>query len=429
MAPITMQMIRSRAEHNEGMLSTLEEVALHQQNIEKIELLGTLCRHLKIVYLQNNLIGKLQNLHKLKELEYLNMAVNNIVKIENLQRCESLTRLDLTVNFVDKAGLLSVHSLEANYHLADLFLLGNPCADWPGYRPYIVAALPQLKRLDGQDITPTERILANQQYLELKAKLREELIAEGIDPDKAAEVEDDGLFDEEIEEVGVQDENGEMVRPWCRETRILEHRESEKLRLEGEEKKKASTKKLFDEPAGNKKLTRRDDFPEIQEGERIWQKNEGDFDWSMKETEDGAALVLEVRVGKYMDTSLIKADVQPQYVRLLIKGRLFQLELGAEVFPDRSIATRSKATGALLMTMPKVDPKQLTIYGLGTGEGTEAPGIVSLSADGAKGKPAAKKNAGGNKKDDFVIKEAHKATLQMVDDLSLEDDDDYVPSL
>ncbi len=48
------------------MVSTLEEVALHQQNIEKIEFLGQLCPKLKILYLQNNLIGKIQNLHKLK---------------------------------------------------------------------------------------------------------------------------------------------------------------------------------------------------------------------------------------------------------------------------------------------------------------------------------------------------------------------------
>lgn len=48
------------------MLSTLEEVALHQQNIEAIELLGQLCPKLRILYLQNNLIGKIQQLHKLK---------------------------------------------------------------------------------------------------------------------------------------------------------------------------------------------------------------------------------------------------------------------------------------------------------------------------------------------------------------------------
>ncbi|EFJ41202.1 hypothetical protein VOLCADRAFT_68532 [Volvox carteri f. nagariensis] len=132
------------------MISTLEEVALHQQNIEKIELLGQLCPKLKILYLQNNLIGKIQNLHKLKELEYLNMAVNNVTKLQNLQRCESLKKLDLTINFIGKAGLLTVESLRANIHLEELFLLGNPCTDWHGYRHYVVAKLPQLKKLVGR---------------------------------------------------------------------------------------------------------------------------------------------------------------------------------------------------------------------------------------------------------------------------------------
>ena len=40
MAPITLEMIRRRAEHNEGMVSTLEEVSLHQQEIERIERWG-----------------------------------------------------------------------------------------------------------------------------------------------------------------------------------------------------------------------------------------------------------------------------------------------------------------------------------------------------------------------------------------------------
>ncbi|KAG2489436.1 hypothetical protein HYH03_012073 [Edaphochlamys debaryana] len=106
MGRITERLIRQRAEHNEGMVSTLEEVALHQQNIEKIEVLGKQCPKLKILYLQSNLIGKIQNLHKLKELEYLNLAMNNVTKLQNLQRCESLKKLDLTINFVSKAGLL-----------------------------------------------------------------------------------------------------------------------------------------------------------------------------------------------------------------------------------------------------------------------------------------------------------------------------------
>lgn len=41
-------------------------------------------------------------------------------------------------------------------------------------------------------------------------------------------------------------------------------------------------------------------------------------------------MVLDVDVGRYLDTSLIQADVQPRAARLLIKGRLLQLALPQE---------------------------------------------------------------------------------------------------
>jgi len=37
MVEITRDLLRSRAEHNDKMLSTLEEISLHQQNIKEIE--------------------------------------------------------------------------------------------------------------------------------------------------------------------------------------------------------------------------------------------------------------------------------------------------------------------------------------------------------------------------------------------------------
>lgn len=82
-----------------------------------------------------------------QDLEYINLAVNNVTKIQNLQRCESLKKLDLTINFVSKAGLLTVESLQHNIHLEELYLLGNPCSDWPGYRQYVIAKLPHLQKL------------------------------------------------------------------------------------------------------------------------------------------------------------------------------------------------------------------------------------------------------------------------------------------
>jgi hypothetical protein len=48
--------------------------------------------------------------------------------------------------------------------------------------------------------------------------------------------------------------------------------------------------------------------------------------------------VLDVSVGRYLDTSLIQADVQPTFVRLLIKGRLLQLLLPVEVSRPRGLA-------------------------------------------------------------------------------------------
>lgn len=212
------------------------------QNIEKVEVIGTLCRQLKILLLQSNLIGKIQNLHKLKKLEYLNLAVNNIIKIENLQRCESLTKLDLTVNFVAKQGLFSLHSLQHNIHLKELYLVGNPCSDWEGYRQFVIATLPNIDKLDGTEIKPSERIVAKQVYPKLEKQLREECLREGIDPDEWIKVEIPPEYDdEELEEwdkLNILDENGEKKRAWCPATRILEAREAEEEERKAQEQRK-----------------------------------------------------------------------------------------------------------------------------------------------------------------------------------------------
>jgi protein TilB len=115
---ITEELLRKRSEHNEGVLSTLKEITLHQFEIEKIENISNYCRELEILFLQSNLISKIENIGKLKHLKYLNLAVNNISEIENLEGCESLTKLDLTANYIH--NLLSVESLKSNIQLREL---------------------------------------------------------------------------------------------------------------------------------------------------------------------------------------------------------------------------------------------------------------------------------------------------------------------
>lgn len=127
MGKITEELLRKRSEHNDCVLTTLEEISLHQHDLEKIELLDKYCRHLKILYLQNNIIEKMENLSKLKELEYLNLAVNCVSKIENIDQCESLQKLDLTMNFIDLEDYReSVENLSLCPSIREIYLVGNP---------------------------------------------------------------------------------------------------------------------------------------------------------------------------------------------------------------------------------------------------------------------------------------------------------------
>ena len=82
---ITEELIRKKSEHNEGLLGDLEELSLHQCELGRLEVVGTLCRKLRILYLQNNVIPKIENVEHLKDLQYLNLALNNVQKIEGLQ--------------------------------------------------------------------------------------------------------------------------------------------------------------------------------------------------------------------------------------------------------------------------------------------------------------------------------------------------------
>ena len=174
MPHITRKLLRKRSEHNEGIITTLEELTLHQEELEGInDVLGATCRKLKILYLQNNLIWKIENLHHLKDLEYLNLALNNISAVEGLQNCEFLYKLDLTVNFVDLDELeAAMDHLSGRERLRDLYMMGNPCTLWPGFVSYAIARLPGLQTLDGTEVTRSMQITARQQLQQLEAELR-----------------------------------------------------------------------------------------------------------------------------------------------------------------------------------------------------------------------------------------------------------------
>ncbi|MCO5575060.1 hypothetical protein L7F22_028857 [Adiantum nelumboides] len=94
MVGITEAMLKRRAEHNDGILYTLEELVLQEEGLDRIDkTLGTLCPHLKHLYMPNNLIPRIENLSRLKELQYLNLALNNITKVYDRKPMPRLARL------------------------------------------------------------------------------------------------------------------------------------------------------------------------------------------------------------------------------------------------------------------------------------------------------------------------------------------------
>jgi protein TilB len=116
---------------------------------------------LKILYLQDNLIEKMEGLTKLKELEYVNLAVNSVSLIEGIRGCESLQKLDLTLNFIDVEDFEeSMDNLAELPDFRELYLLGNPATDWEHWKDYVVARLPHLGRLDGEDVSKTWKLKA-----------------------------------------------------------------------------------------------------------------------------------------------------------------------------------------------------------------------------------------------------------------------------
>lgn len=64
-------------------------------------------------------------------------------------------------------------------------------------------------------------------------------------------------------------------------------------------------------------------------------------------------------LARFLDTSLIDVDCQPNYVRVTVKGRIFQMALVDEIRVDEATSKRSQTTGRLLIVMPKLSASNL----------------------------------------------------------------------
>ena len=339
MGRITQELLRKRAEHNDGILQTLEEISLHQENIERIENLEFYCRHIKILYLQDNIIEKLENLDKLKELEYLNLAVNSIQKIENLEKCESLNKLDLTMNFVDIENLKeSCDCLSKVPSLREIYLTGNPCEKFKYCRDYIIGRCPQIIIYDGNEVKKSERIKAREMMdfmeKELEKESKQHVIFKQNDPSE-------------------KDPNKYSV-----EYRRKLYKELEREKLENERKKKEESSKpgLWDEP-----VIKEVPPPVYKENGEVRICNQGRYDVFLDEDIYTTAITtFRIKLPKFLDTNKIKVDLNPNYVRCDINGKITQWRFDNDIIVEKATVQRSTTTGVLEIKAPMayIKPKE-----------------------------------------------------------------------
>ncbi|KAH8419800.1 hypothetical protein KR009_002711, partial [Drosophila setifemur] len=346
---VTEELVRKKSEHNERLISTLEEISLHQEDIEVIENIGNWCRDLKILLMQSNLIGRLENLHKLKRLEYLNVAINNIERIENLEGCESLNKLDFTLNFIGE--LTSVESLKGNINLRELLLIGNPCVDYPNYRAYVIATLPQLTSLDCVDVTPSERLAATRELAHNRAIIVQKQADQAIERDeqRLRVVEQQAELAEKCSHI--EDEEERTKAFWQAKSEHCPEIRTEIARQHRLGRERHEPKSALDPPKRKPHL--------FAPCGRPYNLNQGKLNFNLQDEADHYALQLEVY--RHMDTSLIDVDVQTNYTRVTVKKKIFQIAYNEEVKPDASIVQRSQITGHLLITLKKLKVNELLI--------------------------------------------------------------------
>ncbi|EDQ88576.1 uncharacterized protein MONBRDRAFT_26159 [Monosiga brevicollis MX1] len=122
------------------------------------------------LYLQDNAIHTIENLEFLTKLEVLSLAHNAITVVPDLSFLQRLVWLDLSHN-----SITAVRPAHFPSGLRQLSLVGNPCSQHQDYRQALLLRLPELRYLDGTEVTPAER-----------RQLGQETIASALEAEQAA---------------------------------------------------------------------------------------------------------------------------------------------------------------------------------------------------------------------------------------------------
>ena len=169
------------------------------------------------------------------------------------------------MNFVDVDELeSSMDHLADREHLKDLYMMGNPAqANWPGFKNYVIARLPQLQFLDGEAITRSMQIIAKQQLPKLAVELRS--LAQEKRDEKAAK-----------EFVDYRDIDTDEKAPYTPEVRMKMYEELAEEKAEKENRELRRQPRERDHAGEQRKKVER--VRQREEEGKILQCNEGKWE-------------------------------------------------------------------------------------------------------------------------------------------------------
>ena len=210
---------------------------------------------------------------------------------------------------------------------------------------HVIASLPQLTRLDNQEINQTERIQALQSFqqnhqqilfsedealqkrCEQKRKYQEKILKRGeinpnLDPDE------DPYWNEKSE-----------YTPESKKD------DAEYKRLKAEQKNKP-TNTTIQEPKREKRTPKLFD----KDGEPL---NCNEPKINFEQDEDQQYIKITVFTWKSLETNQIDVDLKEKYVKILIKGKVLQLVFWEDIIVAKSRCERAQATGHLTLILQK----------------------------------------------------------------------------
>ena len=182
--------------------------------------------------------------------------------------------------------------------------------------------VPQLTRIDSKDLSPSDRIKANQS-MHKNIQLLEEFVYDlQINPPK------DKKFSKE--------DRKQMYKEECeqKERDLKKEKNKQKPQFEYERKKKENPKYKYD---GERRMC-----------------NEFKCNWTLEEYQYAEYSELRLDLPKYLEISEINVELTGKWIAVDARNDLFQMKLWEEVYSNPVKLQRSAITGQLYIQMRKI---------------------------------------------------------------------------